>query len=224
MFVGHYAGAFLARAGCRDLPLGAAFLGAQFVDLWWDLFVLTGVERARLVPGLPSNPLDLYFMPYSHSLAATALWALVAFAVVKVARLFGGSTRVALATAGAVASHWFLDLLVHRADLPLVGDASTKLGLGLWNHPALALVVEIAVLALSAAIYLRATRERASWILGFVAVLAAVQVGTVVGPLPPTIPAMTVSLFVAYLGLAGSARWVQRRATPPQVAPAARGR
>jgi hypothetical protein len=212
MFVGHYAGAFLARASDRRLPLGAAFLAVQFVDLWWDAFILAGVERARLVPGLPSNPLDLYFMPYSHSLVATVAWAALVFVVVKATKLFGGTTRVALAAAGAVASHWLFDLLVHRADLPVAGDDSVKLGLGLWSQPVLALAVELGVLALAAAVYVRRTGERARWIGGFVAALSVVQVATVVGPLPPTIPAMTASLFVAYLLLAWVASWVQRRA------------
>lgn len=218
MFVGHYAGAFLARSLDRKLPLAAAFVGVQLVDFGWDLFVLAGVEHARLVPGLPSNPLDLYFMPYSHSLAATVVWAVLAGLLVKLTRAFGGSNRVAAVTALAVASHWFLDLLVHRSDLPLVGDSSTKLGLGLWNHPALGLVVEVGVLAASAAFYVyrtERTRTQARWIGAFVLGLAAVQIATVVGPLPPSIPAMTCSLLVAYVAFAWLAGVVDRRASRP---------
>lgn len=214
MFVGHYAGAFLARASDKRLPLAAAFVAAQFVDVWWDLFILTGVEHARIVPGLPSNPLDLYFMPYTHSLLATLVWAALVFGAVKVTRVFGGSNRVALAAAGAVASHWVLDLIVHRPDLPLAGDASTKLGLSLWNFPVLAVVVEILVLALAAVVYVRKTGESARWIGGFVALLAVVQVATVFGPLPPTIPLMSLSLLGSYVLLAWVAGRVQRKAAP----------
>ena len=210
MLVGHYAGAFVARSIDRRLPLGAAFLGVQLVDIGWDLTILTGVEHARIVPGLPSNPLDLYDMPYTHGLVATLVWALVAFVAVKLTRAFGGSTRVAAAAALAVASHWVLDLVVHRPDLPLLGNASPKLGFALWNYPIVALAVEIGVLAAAAAWYVHVagwTRRRALRIGGFVAALAVIQVVTVVGPLPPTIAAMAGSLLAAYLAFA----WVAHR-------------
>lgn len=215
MFVGHYAGAFVARAYEKRLPLAAAFIAAQFVDLWWDFFILTGVEHARIVPGLASNPLDLYFMPYTHSLLATLFWASLVFGAVKATKAFGGSNGVALAAAGAVASHWFLDLVVHRRDLPLASDESTKLGLALWNHPTAALAIEIVVLAVAAAIYQRKTRENPAWIAGFVCALAIVQVATALGPLPPTLPLMSVSLMIAYVLFALLARYVQRRASIP---------
>ena len=207
MFVGHYAGAFLARTIDRRLPLGAAFVAAQLVDFGWDLFILTGVERARIVDGLPSNPLDLYFMPYSHSLAATVVWTLAAVLVVKLLR---GSNRLAGAVALAVASHWFLDLLVHRPDLPLLGDGSTKLGLGLWDHPVPALVVELAVLAGSAAFYVRRTGASARKIGALVLGLSVIQIVTVVGPLPPSMPAMAGALLAAYVAFAWVAHRVDR--------------
>jgi hypothetical protein len=116
MFVGHYAGAFVASGLDKRLSLGAAFVCAQLVDYGWDAFVLTGIEHARIVPGLPSNPLDLYHMPYSHSLVATIVWSAAAAVIAFVWRR---SAKVAALVAFAVASHWFLDLIVHRQDLPL---------------------------------------------------------------------------------------------------------
>ena len=212
MFVGHYAGAFLARAYDKRLPLGAAFVAAQLVDLGWDALILAGVERARIVPGLPSNPLDLYFMPYTHSLAATVVWAAAAFGVVKGARLFGGSTKVALATAAAVASHWS------------------------WNwsftaEPPLArrLVPEARARAVEPPCGRAGDRDRGAGRLGgdlrphdrrepaldrrVRRFLAVIQVATVLGPLPPTMSAISASLFVAYLALAWAARAVERRAS-----------
>lgn len=209
MFVGHYAGAFLASGLDKRLSLGATFVCAQLVDFGWDAFVLAGVEHARIVPGLPSNPLDLYHMPYSHSLLATLVWsaaaALIAFAWRRSAKLAG-------LVAFAVASHWFLDLIVHRQDLPLAGDDTTKVGAGLWNQPVLALVVELAVLAASAAVYVRRTGASARWIGGFVAALCAFQIVTVVGPLPPSLPAMCATILALYTAFAIAARWIERRA------------
>ncbi len=209
MFVGHYAGAFVACGLERRLSLGAAFVAAQLVDVGWDVFVLTGVEHARLVPGLPSNPLDLYDMPYSHSLAATVLWSLLAAVIVWAVWRSG---RLAAVVGATVASHWFLDLIVHRPDLPLLGTSSTKLGAGLWNYPMAALLVELVVLSASAVFYVRRTGASTRWIGGFVLALCAIQVATVFGPLPPSLMAMCASLLAAYTAFALAAGWVGRRA------------
>ena len=209
MFVGHYAGAFVASGLDKRLSLGAAFVCAQLVDYGWDAFVLTGIEHARIVPGLPSNPLDLYHMPYSHSLVATLVWSAVAALLVFLVRR---SAKLAAVVAFAVASHWLLDLIVHRQDLPLAGDDTMKLGAGLWNQPVLALVVELAVLFAAAAFYVRRTRANARWIAGFLAVLTVIQILTVYGPLPPSLPAMCATILVMYTVFALAARWVERRA------------
>jgi membrane-bound metal-dependent hydrolase YbcI (DUF457 family) len=210
MFVGHYAGAFVASGLDKRLSLGAAFVCAQLVDYGWDVFVLTGIEHARIVPGLPSNPLDLYHMPYSHSLVATFVWSAVAALLVFLVRR---SVKLAAVVAFAVASHWFLDLIVHRQDLPLAGDATTKLGAGLWNQPVLALVVELAVLFAAAAFYVRRAGANARWIAGLLALLAAIQLFTIYGPLPPSLPAMCATILVVYTVLALAARWVERKAS-----------
>lgn len=214
MFVGHYAGAFVASGLDKRLSLGAAFVCAQLVDYGWDAFILTGIEHARLVPGLPSNPLELYDMPYSHSLVATFVWAAVAALLVYLVRR---SAKLAAIVAFAVASHWFLDLIVHRQDLPLAGNSTMKLGAGLWNQPVLALVVEIAILFAAAAFYVRRTGAKAGWIAGFVAGLTVVQILTVYGPLPSSLPAMCATILVAYTVFALAARWIERRATHGQL-------
>src|SRR5207249_566954 len=79
------------------------------------------------------NPLDLYYMPYTHSLVGALLWSLGAYVAYRLIRRFGASHRAALLVAVAVFSHWVLDLVVHRPDLPLYDD-TLKVGLGLWNH------------------------------------------------------------------------------------------
>jgi hypothetical protein len=114
LFVGHYSAAFAAKAAVPRVRLWIFLLAAQFVDILWVTFVVAGVEHVRMVATLPSNPLDLYHMPYSHSLLATVFWSGFAFAG---ARFVLGLDRVAAgAVSLVVASHWFLDLLVHRRD------------------------------------------------------------------------------------------------------------
>ncbi len=199
MFVGHYSSAFVAKAAAPRVPLWALLLAAQFVDILWDLCVFAGIEHVRLVPGLPSNPLDLYHMPYTHSLLATAVWSGVGFVAAE--RVLGVSRRDAGIVAAVVASHWFLDLLVHRADLPIL-YGEPKLGLGIWNYPVAAYLLELAVTGASAWLYLRGSaltgRKARAW-LGFAAGLMLLQTATSFGPLPSSVTAMVSSVLLLYL-------------------------
>src|SRR5437870_1727582 len=124
MFVGHYGVSFAAKRRDPSIPLWALFVAVQLLDVSWSLFVFFGVEKVRIVPGITaSNPLDLYYMPYTHSLVAAVLWSVGAYIAYRVIRGFGGSHRAALLVALAVLSPWVLDFIVHRPDLPLVADA-----------------------------------------------------------------------------------------------------
>src|SRR5881398_1656372 len=119
MFVGHYGVSFAAKRGDRSIPLWTLFVLVQLLDVFWSLFVFFGVEKVRIVPGITaSNPLDLYYMPYTHSLAAAILWAGVAIVLCKPLRGVRDWSAAALVGV-AVFSHWVLDFLVHRPDLAL---------------------------------------------------------------------------------------------------------
>jgi len=131
MFVGHYAPSFGLRSASAGVPLWVLFLAAQFVDILWSILVMTGVEKVRITPGFTaSSPLDLYYMPYTHSLAASVAWG----ALVGWLASFVWNRRGGLVVGLCVLSHWFLDLLVHVPDLPLWGDLH-KVGFGLWDRP-----------------------------------------------------------------------------------------
>jgi len=148
MFAGHYGVSFLAKTAEPKLPLWLLFLAAQFVDVLWAPFVIVGIEHYRVVPGITASlPLDLYYMPYSHSLASVTIWSAVVFAGYRWMVSGSGSRRgrPALFLALAVFSHWVLDLVVHRPDLPLYHNAR-KVGLGLWNYPLTAFALEAALL------------------------------------------------------------------------------
>jgi len=145
MFVGHYGPAFAIKAIQPAIPIWLLFAAVQIVDIAWAALVLLGIEKVRIVPGITaSNPLDLYYMPYTHSLVAAVLWAVGAVLVCRLlpaVRTWPAAVWIGL----AVFSHWVLDLLVHKPDLPLY-DNTMKVGLGLWNYPALALLVEALLL------------------------------------------------------------------------------
>src|SRR5215469_13047279 len=110
MFVGHYGPSFAGKALDKDdrIPLWLLFIAVQFVDVLWAIFVLLGIEKARIVPGITaSSPLDLYYMPYTHSLVGAIGWSALAFVFCQlVPKLRGRRTGMILAL--AVFSHWIL--------------------------------------------------------------------------------------------------------------------
>jgi hypothetical protein len=213
MFVGHYGPAFAAKALKKTIPLWLLFVAVQFVDVLWATFVLLGVEKVRIVPGITAaNPLDLYYMPYSHSLVAALLWSIAAALAFRVF----AKTEVwaALLVGAAVFSHWVLDLLVHRPDLSLY-DSRMKMGFGLWNYPILSFTLEILVLFAGLFFYLRRTQAvtpggRYGMILFGVALLGA-QGYVLVSPPPPSDTVEVVMALIAYASFAVIAALLERQ-------------
>jgi hypothetical protein len=210
MFVGHYAAGLAAKAVEPRIPLWACLLAVQLVDVAWAALVLVGVERFRIEPGLPTNPLVLEHMPWTHSLVAVGVWAGVAGLAAR--RRFAWATPRAAAVLGlAVASHWLLDVLVHRPDMTLWG-AEPKLGLSLWNHTGLALGLELGLLVAAAWTCTRAggpleaQRGRLAWL---VAALVALQVASL-GPIPPPpVPVLAASLLGVFVLVTLAGAWVE---------------
>jgi hypothetical protein len=208
MFIGHWAPALVAAANPRAPSLGKLFIAAQLVD--WAFFglLLLGVEHMRFSPGISvMNPMDLYHMPYTHSLAGAAVFA----------GLFGGAVwlaskdRVAALLGGAVVlSHWFLDLIVHVPDLTLAGSPP-KLGLGLWNYPTIEMPLELAITFGALWLYARARRPAVSRVLLLGGVLLLLQTVNWFIPVEPEVTSGTSLLaFFAY-GLATLAAWWMAR-------------
>ena len=153
MFVGHYSVAFALKSEQNKIPLWVLFVAVQLLDFIWAPLVLLGIEKMRITPGITAaNPLDLYYMPYTHSLIGALVWSALAFLVYKVA----SRTKVgaALIVALAVFSHWILDLIVHRPDLAIYDD-TLKVGFGLWNYRGLEFGLEVAILVAGIIIYLK---------------------------------------------------------------------
>jgi hypothetical protein len=205
MFLGHWGVGLGAKRAAPELSLGTLFLAAQWVDLAWPTLLLAGIETVRIVPGATRvTPLEFASYPVTHSLSMGILWAVALGGIVFLARR---TLRGAVVVALAVVSHWFLDLVVHAPDLPLVPSGGPRLGLGLWSSLPATLVVEAALLGGGALVYTRATRpldRRGS--LGFaalLAVLAAIYLASVFGPPPPSVAAIAWAghlqwLFVAW--------------------------
>jgi len=186
------------------------FIAVQLLDVAWAPLVLLGIEKVRIVPGFTAtNPLDLYYMPYTHSLVAAILWSALAFAVYSLA-VRPAPRGAALVVAAAVFSHWPLDLIVHRPDLPLY-DNTAKVGLGLWNVPALALGLEAAILFAGIWLYLGTTGARRMAVIVFGLAMLALQVYVFFGAPPPSDKAAAITALVAYLVLAAIVGWIERR-------------
>src|SRR5439155_8820678 len=183
MFVGHYGVSFSAKKVEPSIPLWVLFIAVQFLDVLWAPFILLGIEKVRSVPGITaSNPLDLYYMPYTHSLVAAVVWSCVGAIVYQL--LARPVRRRTSAFVGfAVFSHWILDFVVHRPDLPLY-DNSAKVGLGLWNAPALAFGLEVALLFGGMWMYFRAGAQRRIATAAFGIFMLAIQAYVVFGPPP----------------------------------------
>ena len=209
LFTGHYSVSFAAKSAEKRIPLWLLFVAVQFIDVLWSIFVLLGIEKVRIVPGITaSNALDLYYMPYTHSLLSVLCWSALTYAVCQFVPSLRGR-RIRLILSAAVFSHWILDLIVHRPDLALY-DSVGKMGFGLWNYRGAAFALEMAVLFGGAAMLYRTVAHRGR-LIGFVIFLAALQVfGTFFFPPPPSDHAAAMTALVSYIVLALVAWWVER--------------
>ena len=211
MFIGHYSVALAARAGAQGPRLGTYILAAQWLDLIWPLFLLLGWERVRIDPGNTAfTPLEFVHYPYSHSLLAATLWSALFFLGYLLLRrnLIG-----ALWLGGAVFSHWVLDWITHRADLPLSPGSPVFLGLGLWNVPVGTVLLEGAMLAAAVFLFLRTYRHEGTRALlafwSLVSLLALIYVANMLSPPPPGQAAIVAAGLALWL-LVAWGYWIDR--------------
>jgi hypothetical protein len=213
MFIGHFAPALVA-ATHKDAPsLPVLFIGAQLVD--WAFFglLLTGAEQMRVSPGISvMNPMDLYHMPYTHSLLGSAVFGALFAALIWIA---SRNRTAALIGFAVVVSHWLLDLLVHVPDLTIAGSPP-KLGLGLWNHPAIEMPLEIGITMGALWLYARATGGLRLSIYVLASILLILQTFNWFGPVATVVDANTTWFaWFAYGAATLAAWWAARTASAP---------
>lgn len=192
MFLGHFGVGLAAKPLQPRVSLGTLFLAAQLADLLWPILLLLGVERVEIRPGLlAASPFDFVYYPFSHSLLAQlVLGLLLGLAYGLLRRNWRGALLVGL----LVPSHWLLDLVMHRPDLPLYPGSSPKEGLGLWHSLPATLAVEFGLLAVSLWVYVRRTRpvnRTGRYVLwGLVAFLVLSYLGSELSPAPTSVKAL----------------------------------
>jgi hypothetical protein len=217
MFLGHFAVALGAKSAAPKVSLGWLVLAAQFADLLWPVFLLLGLEEVRIIPGITRvTPLDFVAYPYTHSLLAEVLWAIglgsVYFAIRR-------NARSAIVVSLCVPSHWALDYIAHRRDMPIV-PGGARYGLGLWNSFPATLTVELSLFAIGIALYSAATRAKdrtGSWALwSFLIFLLTAYMAAVLGPPPPNEHGLAISALAIWLTVPWAA-WADRHRFPSKV-------
>jgi len=199
MFVGHFAAGFASKRLAPHCSLGVLMAASLLPDLLWPVFLLLGWEHVLIRPGDTAfTPLALVDYPISHSLLTTFGWAFLAAAFYCMVTRY---RRGALVVGLAVMSHWLLDAITHKPDLPLFPGSDIYAGLGLWNSVAGTIVVESLIFAAGVSLYARMTkscsRAGTSVMYSFIAVLSILYVLNAAGPPPPGVRA------IAFAGIAG---------------------
>ena len=215
MFIGHFGVGFAAKKIDRRPSLGTLFLASQFIDLLWPFFLLFGLEKVIVDPGNTAfTPLDFVYFPFSHGLASVLIWSVLFGAIYY---LFKRNLKGSLLTGSLVTSHWLLDLVTHRPDLPLVPWSEYKVGLGLWNSILFTLLVEILIFVGGTALYMHVTRavnrRGVVTLWALLLFLLAMYLINVFGPPPPSedpiaIVSMSMWLLVAW------GYWIDRNRRP----------
>jgi len=220
MLIGHVAVALGAKKAAPKTSLGTLLLAAQLPDLLWPLFLMLGWERVRIVPGITAvSPLDFVSYPFTHSLLADFGWGLL---LAGLYLIFKKNRRGAFVIWACVVSHWLLDYISHRPDLPLY-PGSRLFGLGIWNSVSVTLLVEGGLFVAGATIYSRVTRPRDK--LGeygyktFIAFLVLIYLASLVGPPPTSVNAVEWAGVLSWLFIAW-AYWIDDHRALAAQAPA----
>lgn len=210
MFIGHFALGLAAKRVTPRVSLAVLFAAAQLADILWPIFVAIGLEQVRIDPGNTAfTPLDFVSYPYSHSLALLIVWGVLfawVFAPPNDRRAFAVLTLL-------VVSHWVLDYITHRPDMPLY-PGGPKVGLGSWNSVPATVALEVPMYLAGLWVYYGATRPRdRAGRYGFAflaAALLVLYVGNLTGPPPPSVTALWAAAIAGSVIILAASLWADR--------------
>lgn len=218
MFAGHVGAALVIGRAERRVNIGVFVGAALLLDLVLWVFVLLGWESIRLPADFARTHQPEFTFPYSHGLVAAMMWSILAggIALSLHPHLPDGRRRAGLLIAGSVFSHWLLDALVHRPELPLAGNASAKAGLSLWDIPTAGLGAEAIIVLLGLGLFLpgcHPPRRRAAGLAVLsLLLLGFTLAGMTVAPPPPSVAAMAASSLGTLLVTGTLFAWLGRPA------------
>ena len=218
MFVGHYAAAFVLKGKEKGASLGMLFIATQFVDILFFPLAVMGVENLKFVKNYTAvNEFKMDYYPFTHGLLGTIVWSAIFYILysVVIAKNKKNKKRIAIVMALGVLSHWFMDIIVHTPDLPLI-KGEPKIGLGLWNSKMATYSAEALVLVLGLVYYLKKTEAKDKTgkyiaILLVVNLLVINYINIYVLPANDNIKTLTVSAIISYIIFAVMAQIVSRR-------------
>ncbi|QQS36129.1 MAG: hypothetical protein IPM56_18120 [Ignavibacteriales bacterium] len=201
MFIGHFGAGFAGKKFDKTASLGTYFMAAQWIDLIWPIFILLGIERVEINKTVSAvTPLDFVYYPFTHSLFGVIVWAVVFGAVYFFIKK---KFKTALILGALVLSHWFLDLLVHIPDLPIIPGSELKVGFGLWNSFAATVILEGLVFAAGVFLYYKSTKKKNKTgvyaLLGLIIFLVVMYIANLFGPPPENVES---------IGIVGNAQWL----------------
>jgi membrane-bound metal-dependent hydrolase YbcI (DUF457 family) len=211
MFIGHFALGLAAKRVTPRVSLAVLVAAAELADILWPVFVLLGVEQVRIDPGNTAfTPLDFVSYPYSHSLVLLVVWG---FLMSVLCRPFARGRRAVVVITALVVSHWVLDFVTHRPDMPLY-PGSPKVGLGLWNSIPATLAVEVPMFLAGLWIYTRVTHPRdgiGRWAFGsFAVTLLLIYVANIITVPPPSVKALCIVAIAGGVLLTLWSGWADR--------------
>lgn len=213
MFIGHFGISLAAKKAAPKVSLATLFLATQFVDILWPFFLVFHIETVAITPGYTKmNAFEFLHYPYTHSLFMGLVWGIITALIYF---LLKKDVRGAIVIGLCVLSHWFLDLVVHTADLPITPFGDSKVGLGLWNHVAATLIVESIIFFGGLFIYMSITRaknKKGSWGLwSLVILLVLITISNTFGPTPPdSIMTLFISFIILMTLIITLAGWVDK--------------
>jgi len=186
VFIGHFGVGLAAKKVAPEINLGILFIFCQLLDLIWPVLVLLNIEQVSVDHAATAvTPLNFSYYPFSHSLVATLTYSLLAGLLSW--RIFK-SSRIGVVSFFVVLSHWVLDVITHRPDLPIfIGEL--KYGFGLWNSLLSTFLVEVGIFAIGIALFIRSTKKPSRkqkvifWSL--ISFLMIIYLGNVFGPKVP---------------------------------------
>ncbi|MFZ2865648.1 MAG: hypothetical protein WA440_12915 [Ignavibacteriaceae bacterium] len=201
MFIGHFGVGFAGKKFSKSASLGTYFMAAQWIDLVWPIFLLLGIEQVEIEPGISAvTPLNFVYYPFTHSLLAAVIWGILFGAVYYFIKK---NLKTSVLLGLFVLSHWFLDLLVHIPDLPILIGNGTKVGFGLWNSLTATLIVEGLIFIAGIYFYFRATKTKNKTgtysLIGLIIFLVLIYTSNLFSPPPDSVQA---------IAIVGNAQWL----------------